>query len=163
MNYYRAKVRNIGDTVDYGEAIVSMMKERYCHPVKFEATYEEEAGNCFFSKPFGDEDELDRQCAMFSRFLFRNFMGRAILLAPSLAQPKKFCNICLILTFHGWPLVTRYDKFHIYKSVTVETADIERLMSVFTLQDSTLSQHSASERVEEMVCYPEGKCSMGDV
>ena len=129
MNYYRAKVRNIGDTVDYGEAIVSMMKERYCHPVKFEATYEEETGNCFFSKPFGDEDELDRQCAMFSRFLFRNFMGRAILLAPSLAQPKKFCNICLILTFHGWPLVTRYDKFHIYKSVTVETADIERLMS----------------------------------
>ena len=49
------------------------------------------------------------------------------------------------------PGSTLHRMIKIYFSVAVDTADIEHLMSVFSLQDNALNQHSTPAHVEQMV------------
>ena len=131
---------------------VEMMKERFCRPVEFVATFEEELGKSFYSVPFGDSEELDRQCSMFSRYVFRKFHGQN---NEKTEKPwtTKEVLIFMLNDDISWlkPGTSLCGIIRIYQSLSVETADIERLMSVFSLQDTALNQHSTPSRVEQMV------------
>ena len=152
MNNFREHVQCLDDVLEYGSEYVEMMKAHFCQPVEFVAAYEEKRGSKFTSEPFGDADELEEQLHQLARTMYRKFHGKTN------KQTNKFWTTKEVLLFvmrsnYPWllPGSTLHPIIRIYFSIAVETADIERLMSVFTLQDTPLNQHSTPTRVQQMV------------
>ena len=81
MNNFRQHVQCIEDVLTYGQEYIDLMKEMYCNPVEFVAKYEHDKS--FYSEPFGDEEELERQCSLLLRYLVGSY-------TPLILCPKEF-------------------------------------------------------------------------
>ena len=87
-----------------------------------------------------------------TRYIFRRFYDTINKSTGNLWSTKE---VLLNVLQNNLPWLPPGSTLHriikIYFSVAVDTADIERLMSVFSLQDNALNQHSTPARVEQMV------------
>ena len=87
-----------------------------------------------------------------TRYIFRRFYDTINKSAGNLWSTKE---VLLNVLQNNLPWLPPGSTLHriikIYFSVAVDTADIERYMSVFSLQDNALNQHSTPACVEQMV------------
>ena len=87
-----------------------------------------------------------------TRYIFRRFYNTINKSTGNLWSTKEV-SLNVLQNNLPWlpPGSTLHRIIKIYFSVAVDTEDIERLMSVFSLQDNALNQHSTPARVKQMV------------
>ena len=163
MREFRREVSNIGNAESFGDKYVDELSEFFCKQVKFTAQWEEARGEEFCTPALGEVKDLKSQCTSFRRFVFRNFMGKN----PQTDSPWATKDVLVSLLTKdspSWlkPNTILYCIMMSFFSMVTETADIERLMSIFCLQDTKLTQARAPARVEQMVLIHKESPSWND-
>ena len=144
--------------VQFGVNYENALIEFYLKPVVFVAEYPEAEGQEFYAAPIGDESDIRKQFRRYKQFVYRHYLNDC---NPATSDPWKTKDLLVNLlcrsrsdaTVQSW-MCPGSPLFHIiscYLCQITETADVERLMSVFGLQDSPLNQASTPKLVEEMV------------
>ena len=154
---YRCSVNIVEKVTEFGKLYENQLIDFYLKTRTFIAEYPEAQGMEFSAAPIGDEKILRKQFRKYKLVLYHSYLSNN----PATGEPWKTCDVLTNLLFrsqndvsvqcwlhHGTPL---YHIMKCYLCQITETAEVERLMSVFGLQDSKLNQGSTPEYLEMMV------------
>ena len=154
---YRCSSNTVEKVTEFGKIYETKLIDFYLKTKTFVAEYPEAQGREFSAAPISDEKTLRKQFRKFKLVLYHSYLENN----PATGEPWETCDTLTNLLYRSltdvsiqcW-LYCGSPLHHIIKCYLcqiTETAEVERLMSVFCLQESKLNQGSTPEYLERMV------------